>query len=339
MLYDENKHIEGNMTSGLKVVSGSINSPNCLNDGATWYATWIKKTNVILVVVDKYERPASTANCNIITGTNTKDVKLNYCTLIQQQRPRGRGYCQTVRLSNKHQLDKERKQFHRSWKQMGGGGASFVNRFDGECWGTGNVVCMDKSALNFDPLGLVHDLSKCKYPPPPPPSIPPIITESFIGCVAGDQSDGMMTPGHASCSSIGTTFSTITALLITITVLIAVGLFVNRNAYVIVMSSPMFCLLITVGGVCGLSYVFTLIGKPTNSTCIAQTWIAGIGFVLIIGPLLAKTWRMHKVFNNPDLKRIQLSNMHLLRGIGGFMFLQLLLLFSWNVFNTPIVIG
>mmetsp|Transcript_33348 Transcript_33348/g.53839 ORF Transcript_33348/g.53839 Transcript_33348/m.53839 type:complete len:795 (-) Transcript_33348:88-2472(-) len=51
--------------------------------------------------------------------------------------------------------------------------------------------------------------------------------------------------------------------------------------------------------------------SPANSSCMAALWFYGIGFMITFGSLFAKMWRVNKLFNVKNLKRVNISNAQL----------------------------
>ncbi len=64
----------------------------------------------------------------------------------------------------------------------------------------------------------------------------------------------------------------------------------------------------------------------TTSICFSITWSLLLGCGLIIGGMLAKTWRIYRIFTNPDAKAIQLTDKRLAIIASFVVALELLLL-------------
>ena len=47
---------------------------------------------------------------------------------------------------------------------------------------------------------------------------------------------------------------------------------------------------------------------PANAACMASVWLYNLGFVITFVPLFVKMWRVNKLFNNPKLRKIIISN-------------------------------
>lgn len=87
-------------------------------------------------------------------------------------------------------------------------------------------------------------------------------------------------------------------LCVAMTILVVVW----RESPVIVSSTYPFLLLIMFGGALGFGSMFTWIGEPASWICALRIWLPPIAFTLMVAPLLAKTWRLHRIFTLASLK-------------------------------------
>jgi gamma-aminobutyric acid type B receptor len=142
----------------------------------------------------------------------------------------------------------------------------------------------------------------------------------------------------AADSSEGTIVTAVSTLMTLFAVLLAVALWVFRKKYIIMASSPYFCMLMCLGAVIGYSFMFTMIGRPSEPICTARNWLGGIAFALLFGPLFGKTYRIHKIFNNKKLKKVRISNMDVLQGVVAVLGAQVLLLIVWTGVEVPEII-
>jgi len=74
---------------------------------------------------------------------------------------------------------------------------------------------------------------------------------------------------------------TLCIILVIICVLTFIGLVIYRDHKVIKASSFVFCLLIVSGCSLGALSIFTLVGYPTNVSCMSRPWIMSLSFGLI----------------------------------------------------------
>ena len=105
-------------------------------------------------------------------------------------------------------------------------------------------------------------------------------------------------------SVIGAVFALIT--------FIVCALLYYRKHYVVRIADPTLCIQMCVGGAIAASSAITFLPDLTDSKCTARVWLLLIGFDLVFIPLLLKTWRIHKLFNNKALKKIKITTRRLL---------------------------
>mmetsp|Transcript_7349 Transcript_7349/g.22572 ORF Transcript_7349/g.22572 Transcript_7349/m.22572 type:complete len:733 (+) Transcript_7349:193-2391(+) len=99
--------------------------------------------------------------------------------------------------------------------------------------------------------------------------------------------------------------------------------------------TPEFLALILVGGLALLSAVFTWMLYVTTAACIARPWLLALGFDLMFGSLLAKSWRVSKVFLVSGLKRVKVTMLSALLLLGAIMLVDVVLLSIWMGVSTP----
>ena len=87
-------------------------------------------------------------------------------------------------------------------------------------------------------------------------------------------------------------------LVLSMTILVVVW----RDSPVIVSSTYPFLLIILFGAGLGFGSMFTWIGEPRTWICGLRIWLPPIAFTLMLAPLLAKTWRLHRIFTLASLK-------------------------------------
>ncbi|XP_066017457.1 gamma-aminobutyric acid type B receptor subunit 2 [Pocillopora verrucosa] len=113
-----------------------------------------------------------------------------------------------------------------------------------------------------------------------------------------------------------------------------------RKHRIIKMSSPHFNSITAIG--CLLCYIHVFLavlgnsfvyGKGSRSVCVVRAYLIVVGFTLVFGGMLSKTWRVYKIFTNRRLKRqiSGLSTSHLLLKILHGLLLDILVLVSWEL--------
>ncbi|CAO3612652.1 unnamed protein product [Cunninghamella blakesleeana] len=103
-----------------------------------------------------------------------------------------------------------------------------------------------------------------------------------------------------------------------------------RNLQDILVSSPIFLCLQIIGIFLAYASVILYINDVTRAKCIARQLCLVVGFILIIGSIIAKNYRVYRVFQNVyTLQASKLKSIYLLRFIGIFGTLTLLPMIIW----------
>lgn len=96
-------------------------------------------------------------------------------------------------------------------------------------------------------------------------------------------------------------------------ILCSIYFFANRREKVIKKTSPIFSQLILLGILlCITSQIFWDVHQ-TEFTCFTKVWLLALGFGLIMGNLLAKTYRIFKIFNNARVTSLVIRDIDLLK--------------------------
>jgi hypothetical protein len=104
----------------------------------------------------------------------------------------------------------------------------------------------------------------------------------------------------------------ITSVGILIALAFGIVLIVRWRHTVIVASSPPFLAGMLGGGIIIMvSNFFTLTNGVTDATCHLQVWFLAVGFVVMFGSVLVKTWRVWHLYSNSSLSIIKISDKHL----------------------------
>jgi len=113
-------------------------------------------------------------------------------------------------------------------------------------------------------------------------------------------------------SPIGIVFLALVIIALLTSISFSILFYYYRNEAVVKKTSPFFSQLILVGiDLCLISQIFWGVSQ-TGLTCFVKVWLLAIGFGLIMGNLLAKTYRIFKIFNNPSVERKVISDRDLL---------------------------
>ncbi|EGG16035.1 G-protein-coupled receptor family 3 protein 12 [Cavenderia fasciculata] len=106
-------------------------------------------------------------------------------------------------------------------------------------------------------------------------------------------------------------FSVIAGILNLVSIVFAVLVFVYRNTQSIRSASPLFCIAILIGAC--ITYIGVIIWVQPNSdaVCSARYWLLAVGYALLVGALVVKNFRIWKIFDNPELKAVKITNAQL----------------------------
>eukprot|EP00917_Polyrhabdina_sp_WS-2016_P008964 GHVP01019970.1.p1 GENE.GHVP01019970.1~~GHVP01019970.1.p1 ORF type:complete len:813 (+),score=136.53 GHVP01019970.1:67-2505(+) len=108
----------------------------------------------------------------------------------------------------------------------------------------------------------------------------------------------------------------------------------NKEEPVIRKASPIFCELIIFGAFLGyLSTIFWTLNQ-NKATCILRGWTLAIGFALIVGNLLAKTYRIFKIFTNVKVTSVVIKDSQLFL-FSGVIVVYIVILMSVYTFGSP----
>jgi hypothetical protein len=117
-----------------------------------------------------------------------------------------------------------------------------------------------------------------------------------------------------------------------------VPMFIYRDHPVIRASSVVFTTLTLMG--CLMAIITVPLLFPTGSAltrgiCVARPWLGNLGFCLVFSTLFAKTYRLSRVFNNPTLKQVIITNRSLFKFVGVICGVVVVYLIVWSAVDTP----
>eukprot|EP00004_Rigifila_ramosa_P006303 TRINITY_DN16_c0_g1_i5.p1 TRINITY_DN16_c0_g1~~TRINITY_DN16_c0_g1_i5.p1 ORF type:complete len:2061 (-),score=522.40 TRINITY_DN16_c0_g1_i5:111-5708(-) len=134
-------------------------------------------------------------------------------------------------------------------------------------------------------------------------------------------------------SPMGVAFCVILFLLLLSLIGVGSLIFKYRNTKIITAISPHFCYAILFGNVIAVFALVFFMGLPDEAWCTLRLWLPSLAFTLIFGCLFVKTWRIWKIFDNKNMKRIQITNMDLAYRVLALLSLEITLLFFETVLN------
>ena len=131
------------------------------------------------------------------------------------------------------------------------------------------------------------------------------------------------------------------ALLALLSIGFAAWTVVNRNKRVIKASQPLFLYLICAGV---LIFGSTIISfgiddenhsqRGCNIACMSIPWMASAGFTLVFSALFSKTWRVNKLFHNPNrFQRMKVKEKDVIMPLVVLMVANAIVLACWTALN------
>ncbi|KAI8818568.1 uncharacterized protein EV422DRAFT_537513 [Fimicolochytrium jonesii] len=135
---------------------------------------------------------------------------------------------------------------------------------------------------------------------------------------------------------LGAAMLALSALVLLVALGMLGAVFYNRHDKVIKAASPLFCSLMILGNLLGLCTIFVYTGPPTRVTCILQPWMLCLSYAIVMVPMIVKTWRVYRIFNN-RLARMKgsIKDSSLLLHVGIVVGVELLLLLIWTAVDAP----
>lgn len=114
-------------------------------------------------------------------------------------------------------------------------------------------------------------------------------------------------------SPIGIVFLVLTIIALIVSIGFSFLFWYYRDEKVVKKTSPFFSQLILIGiDLCLISQIFWGVSQ-TGFTCFVKVWLLAIGFGLIMGNLLAKTYRIFKIFTNVQVTQLVMKDTDLLK--------------------------
>ena len=114
-------------------------------------------------------------------------------------------------------------------------------------------------------------------------------------------------------SPMGVLFTALTVLALIVSLVFSFLIWYYRDEKVVKKTSPFFSQLILVGiDLCLISQIFWTVTQ-SGFTCFVKIWLLAIGFGLIMGNLLAKTYRIFKIFTNVQVTQLVMKDTDLLK--------------------------
>mmetsp|Transcript_11900 Transcript_11900/g.17898 ORF Transcript_11900/g.17898 Transcript_11900/m.17898 type:complete len:949 (+) Transcript_11900:121-2967(+) len=159
------------------------------------------------------------------------------------------------------------------------------------------------------------------------------------------KSQGTFQPNESSDNSIpnGLRYSgwALSGIAIICSLYFALWTFKNRNVRVVRASQPSFLIMVCVGvfimstSIIPMGFDDVIASQEGNDiACAVQPWLYSVGFVIAFSALFSKTWRINKIFHNPDkFKRVKVTAKDVLMPFVCLMSANLVVLSMWTYFN------
>lgn len=96
-----------------------------------------------------------------------------------------------------------------------------------------------------------------------------------------------------------------------------------------------FMVVILIGAAIAVSTVILFVLQPTDSICIARPWFLSISFTLCEGSIMAKNYRLDKIFNNKKLQTVTIKQTVAWKYILVLCLIDIVALTMWMVAALP----
>ncbi|KAK6183213.1 hypothetical protein SNE40_010737 [Patella caerulea] len=113
--------------------------------------------------------------------------------------------------------------------------------------------------------------------------------------------------------------------------------FKYRTQMVIKTASPIFLHLMCLGAILMCCQLFVAFPEPTDISCIIEIWPQHLGFSIMFGALIVKTWRISIIFSVGSVKRVSLPDIALLKRLSPLVSLFIIVLLVWSIVDPPSV--
>ncbi|KAG0330107.1 hypothetical protein BGZ99_007969 [Dissophora globulifera] len=136
-------------------------------------------------------------------------------------------------------------------------------------------------------------------------------------------------------SPIGMVIILIAGLGIVFSLMTTAIVIVHRDAQVIKASSPLFCCF----ELCGfmLLYFSAIMGLdiPTKFLCIAKPFTLNVGFILVVSNIVAKNFRVYRIFHNIYVTKRVIRDSHLLKIVSIILTINIAIMAIWFTRTPP----
>lgn len=140
---------------------------------------------------------------------------------------------------------------------------------------------------------------------------------------------------------VGILFGTLAACGLLMCAIVGLVIFTQRHTKPVNSSGWTFLCATLVGAVLGFGSVFPWIGYPRTWICGLRIWMTPMAFVLILAPLVIKTWRLHHVWRQTNIlkKILPVPTWRLFLATFALVLVQIIICVFWISFASlkPVV--
>jgi hypothetical protein len=109
----------------------------------------------------------------------------------------------------------------------------------------------------------------------------------------------------------------------------------HQLSLILLCFSPLFCCLELFGFI--LLYLSTIMALdiPNRFVCVARPFTLNVGFVLVVSNIVAKNFRVYRIFHNIYVTKRVIRDSHLLKIVGTILAVNLIIMAIWFVKTPP----
>ena len=109
----------------------------------------------------------------------------------------------------------------------------------------------------------------------------------------------------------------------------------HRKTKVVKRSQPIFLYIFMIGTLLMNLIIIIYINSNNNITCLMRPWLFNISSTIMFAPLLLKLYRVDRLFNNPKLKKIKITDYKVLLQFISLLLIDIILLILWTLLEKP----
>jgi len=139
-------------------------------------------------------------------------------------------------------------------------------------------------------------------------------------------------------SVAGIVISIVAAMGIGLSIFMMLVIYWQKESPVILTATWPFLILMCCGAIVGFSSVWVWIGRPQPYLCILRMWIPPLAFVIMLSPLLAKTWRLMRIFSLSTFKVEPIPISALVIIVSALTSVQIIISIVWTILGSSKVV-